>query len=224
MHCDLFIKALAAIEPERIMTLDNFQQTSGISSRSVALKVVDYLESHNIGCISRNRIKFSGSDKILAALLAIQLGGDVEHVSAYLSWKDFEKLASEILISFGYHTMNNLRFVKPRMEIDVVGIGPDGFTIAIDCKHWKRSNLSSISLFCKKQAARAKRLIEHDKSISHVVPVVLTLHSESVKFVDAVPLVPIHKFRTFVMDLKGFLSELYVVSAVADSSESELGG
>jgi hypothetical protein len=213
MHVNLLLKVIAAIEPEKVMTLDDFQQACGMTSKSVAKSVLNYLKTNNIGNNpSKNAIKFSASDKIYTALLALHIRGDIEHISTYLSWKDFEKLTSELLISFGYRTRTNVRLAKPRMEVDVVGTGLDGFTLAVDCKHWKRNNLSSISFFCEKQAARAKRLIEHDKSISQVVPVVLTLHAESVRFVHGVPLVPILKFRSFLLDVKGFLPSIYVVS------------
>jgi hypothetical protein len=99
------------------------------------------------------------------------------------------------------------------MEIDVVGTNSDGFTIAVDCKHWKRSNLSSISNFSQKQIVRAEWLIKYEKTITQVVPVMLTLHKESVKFINAVPLVPIHKFNSFIMDVKAFLPEMYVASS-----------
>ena len=213
MHPDLLVKVLAAIEPEKIISLDRFQKAGGISSRSVARSVLDYLEANNIGSVSKNLVKFSQADRISAALLALQMRCDIEQVSRCLSWKDFEMLASEILQSFGYRTRTNIWFVKPRMEIDVVGTDLDGFTIAVDCKHWKRSNLSSISKYSQKQAARAQRLIKYDKTISQVVPVMLTLHAESVRFVGGVPLVPIQRFRSFIIDVKGFLPEIYVASA-----------
>ena len=213
MRPALLFKVLAAIEAERIMTLDEFQAASGISSRSVAESMFDFLEVNNIGSISKSTIKFSGSDKLCAAVIALQKGYDIEQVSRYLSWKDFEKLASEMLRSFGYRTRTNVRLVKPRMEIDVVGTSSDGFAIAVDCKHWKRNTLSSISSFCQKQAARSERLLKCDRSISQVVPVVLTLHAESVTFVGKVPLVPIHRFRSFIMDVKGFLPEIYVAAS-----------
>ncbi|HUG97445.1 MAG TPA: hypothetical protein VMJ94_07885 [Nitrososphaera sp.] len=38
----------------------------------------------------------------------------------------------------------------------------------------------------------------------------MTLHAESVRFAGGVPVVPVHKFRSFVMDIKGFLPEIYV--------------
>ena len=213
MHVNLLLKVIAAIEPEKDMTLDDFQHACGITSKSVAKTVLNYLKANNIGNNpSKNAIRFSASDKIYAALLALHIRGDIEHISTYLSWKDFEKFTSELLTTFGYRTRTNVRLAKPRMEVDVVGSGLDGFTLAVDCKHWKRNNLSSISFFCEKQAARAKRLIEHDKSISQVVPVVLTLHAESVRFVHGVPLVPIFRFRSFLLDVKAFLPRMYVVS------------
>ncbi len=213
MHLNLLIKVIAAIEPEKVMPLGDFLRASGITSNSVAKSMLNYLYANNIGYISKDTISFSASDKICAALLAVHFGADIEQVSTCLSWKDFEKLTSELLASFGYRTRTNVRLARPRMEVDVVGTAFDGFTLAIDCKHWKRNNLSSISFFCEKQATRAERLIEHDKSISKVVPVVLTLHAESVRFIHSVPLVPILKFQSFLMDVKGFLPKMYVVSA-----------
>jgi restriction endonuclease len=207
MQPDLLVKALVAIEPKT--TFEKFREASGIASRSVAKSVLAFLSSNNVGKITKNTIEFSGSDRIYAAMLALQMGCDIELVSGRLTWKDFEKLASEVLASFGYRTQTNVQLTKPRMEIDVVGVSSE-FAIVVDCKHWKRSNLSSISGFSKKQAVRAERLLKWDAEISHAVPVIMTLHAESVKFVGGVPVVPVHKFRSFVMDVKGFLPEIYV--------------
>jgi hypothetical protein len=207
MHPDLLVKALAAIKPRT--TVERFQTTSGIASEYVAKSVLDFLASNNIGTITKNMLEFSESDRLYAAVLALQSGCDIEQVSAHLSWKDFEKLASEMLRSFGYRTLTNVHLAKPRMEIDVVGVS-SAFAIAIDCKHWKRSSQSAISGFANKQAARAERLLTWDKKISQAVPVIMTLHTEPVKFVHGVPVVPVHKFKSFVMDVKGFLPKIYV--------------
>jgi hypothetical protein len=204
---ELLVKAIAAIVPET--TLETFQDASGIASRSVAKSVLDFLSSNGIGTIERSAIRFSGSDRLYAAMLALRMGCDVEQVSGQLSWKHFEKLASQVLGSLGYRTQTNVHLTKPRMEIDVVGVS-SCFAIAVDCKHWKRSNLSSIASFSKKQAARAERLLGHDGRISQAVPAIMTLHAESVVFAGGVPVVPVHKFRSFVMDVKGFLPEIYV--------------
>ncbi|HEV8405530.1 MAG TPA: restriction endonuclease [Nitrososphaera sp.] len=207
MHPDLLVKALGAIEPKT--TLEKFCAASGIASGSVAKKILSFLTSNNVGKITGNMIEFSGSDRLYAAMLALQNGCDIEQVARRLSWKDFEKLASEILMSFGYRTRTNVQLTKPRMEIDVVGVS-SRFAIAVDCKHWKRSSLSSMSGFSRKQAERAERLLKGNGKISLAVPVIMTLHAESVKFFAGVPVVPVHKFKSFVMEVKGFLPEIYV--------------
>jgi hypothetical protein len=207
LHPDLLVKALAAMKPET--TREKFQEAAGIASRSVARTVLDFLAANNIGTATEKMMKFSGHDRLYAATLALQAGCDIEQVSGHLSWRDFEKLASEVLGSFGYRTQTNVQMTKPRMEIDVVGVS-SGFAIAVDCKHWKRSSLSSMARFAEKQAARAERLLGHDGKISLAVPAIMTLHAESVRFAGGVPVVPVHKFKSFVMDVKGFLPEIYV--------------
>jgi hypothetical protein len=207
MRADLLVKALSGIEPET--TLQKFQAASGIASRSVAKGVVDFLASNGVGDLSKGVIRFAEADRLYTAMLALQLGCDIEQVSAHISWKDFEKLAAKVLASLGYQTRTNVRMTKPRMEIDVVGTS-SGFAIAVDCKHWRRSGQSSIAAVAEKQAARAGRLLKHDKRISRAVPVIMTLHAGSVSFAGGVPVVPVHKFRSFVMDVKELLPEIYV--------------
>jgi hypothetical protein len=94
------------------------------------------------------------------------------------------------------------------MELDVVGTSA-GLAIAVDCKHWSRA--PSLSQFCTKQAARAQELVRRDSSIREAVPAILTLHAASVRFVAGVPVVPVAQFRSFVIDVRGFLEEIRVV-------------
>lgn len=212
VHPDLLIRTLSAIEPETTLTFSEFQSALGIESKSVARAVINFLKTNDIGFYFNGTIKFSETHRIYAAKAAIRMGCDIEKVSKSLSWKDFEKLASEVLSSFGYRTRANVRLSNPRIEIDVVGTSEDGFTIAVDCKHWKRNNISSVSFFTQKQATRSELLLKHDMSLSLVVPILLTLHAESVSFVGKVPVVPINQFRSFILDVKGLLQDVYVAT------------
>jgi len=206
MHRDLLLKGLTAMIPKT--TFRNFQNDSGISSISVAKSLFNFLSSNNIGRISKNAIEFSGSDRIHAAILALEMGCDIEDVSLRLSWKDFEQLTSQLLLSFGYKTKTNVHLTNPRMEIDVVAIS-SGIAIVIDCKHWRRCNYSLMSSFTRKQSARAKRLLELESGIDQAVPVMITLHAESVNLVEGVPVVPIHKFSSFVLNVNYCASKGY---------------
>src|SRR5919108_3103516 len=208
----LLALALPAIS-QRASRLEEFQTRSGIVSKRTAGLVLEYLLGRGIGQASaRGLYSFSKSDRVKLALLAIQNGNDIERISNCLSWQDFEAFASNLLKISGYVTECNLYFSKPsRMQIDVVGINRDSsLAIVIDCKHWKRNHLSSISLYARKQARRASDLLIHKKMISHAIPVVLTLHSMDIQFVDGIPLVPISKFNSFVRELPLYFDEIEV--------------
>lgn len=208
MHPELIARAISAMSGRT--TLDLFCEQAGIASRTVARDLAEALLSRGIGSGTASAMTFSPEDRLAAAALAIESGCDLEQVSARLSWKDFEQLAAGALSSLGYRTRTNVRFTKPRMELDVVGTSA-GLAIAVDCKHWKRSNPSSISRFCEKQAERAEELVRRDGAIREAVPAILTLHAERMSLVAGVPVVPVAQFRSFAMDVRGFLGGIRVV-------------
>lgn len=210
MHPELLVKALAAMSQEEI-TLDRFCQDACIASRSVARGLAEALLSRGIGRGSASAMSFSSADRMAAAALALEAGCDPERVSQHLAWKDFEQLAAGVLGSLGYRTRTNVRFTKPRMELDVVGTSAAGLALAVDCKHWKRCSPSSISQHCARQAKRAEELLRREGEISMAVPVIMTLHAESVRLVGGMPVVPVAKFHSFAMDVRGFLDEILVV-------------
>ncbi len=204
----LLVRALEGMAAQ--ITFDKFYAESGISSKPVAKDVVEYLLARGIGRVSNTTLYFSGLDRAETAVLAICSGCDPENVSSCLSWKDFEVLASHVLTSLGYRTRVNVRFTKPRMEIDVVGV--DGnFAIALDCKHWKKNNLSAITVHCDKQVKRVHELIRREPEVIHAVPAVLTLHTERTMFAHGVPVVPVSKLGSFLADVRNFLPEICVV-------------
>jgi hypothetical protein len=214
VHPELVAKVISAMSGAT--TLDEFCKHSGIASRTVARDLAQALLSRGIGSGSTSAMSFSPRDRLAAATLALESGCDPEQVSKHLSWKDFEQLAAEVLSSLGYSTKTNVRFTKPRMELDVVGTSA-GLAIAVDCKHWERNNSTSIAQFCTKQAARAEELVKRNAEIREAVPAILTLHAERMQFVAGVPVVPVAQFKSFAMDVQGFLSEVRVIRRVPAS-------
>jgi hypothetical protein len=207
---DLLCRALAAVDTS-ICSVEEFQALAGMQSRSVARSVLEFLAVSGIGEISRNDVAFSAADKMKAAMLCLHHGCDIQRVSAQISWKDFELLASEALKSYGYQTRTNVRFVKPRMEIDVVGI-QGTVALAVDCKHWSHTNSSSISAYARKQAERARRLFENRSKVASAIPLVLTLRAESVKFVERIPVVPVAQLRSFLEDLHAYMPQIQMIT------------
>jgi Holliday junction resolvase-like predicted endonuclease len=183
-----------------------------IFSKSVAGDVLHYLHLRGVGSISNGIITFFPSDRLNTALMALQDGCDIQRVSIALTWRDFEALTVEVLKRFGYNTHVNVPFKKPRCEIDVIGID-SRHAIVIDCKQWKRSDISSISKYAKKQLRRTQHLLQSKTTaIRSAMPVLLTLHSEGVKFVNKVPVIPINVLAAFLREFDWNCQEIHIVS------------
>jgi hypothetical protein len=208
MHSELLVRALSGISPET--TVEEFQIRASIVSKSVAENILDFLSNNGIGSPSGGKILFSNADRLRIAILALKMECDIEQISKQLTWKDFEGLTSSILKFSGYKTAINVTFMKPRIEIDVVGIKSQ-FAIAVDCKHWKYDSISLLSLYAKRQIERTKILLVKRNNISSAVPIILTLHSSKIRFIEGIPIVPITGFKSFLDELEENLSGVYVL-------------
>lgn len=207
MHPELLLKALVGMTKSVFPC--EFSLKTGIINKTLARDVLDYLVTNGIGTHSRSRITFCESDRIKTAILALKLGCDIERVSRMITWKDFELLTSEVFYALGFNVWNDVRFTNPRTQIDVIGVNTN-IAIAVDCKHWRRNNLTSISAFARRQAQRTELLVRRSNDLSFGIPIIVTLHSIEVQFIDRIPIVPISKFKSFVEDFRSHLVEIFV--------------
>ena len=164
------------------------------------------LVQNGIGILNDDVVDFDiPNDRLQTALFAINLGADLEDVSEYLNWKDFESLTGIILEEKDFEVTKNLILTKPRMEIDVVGKKMD-IALLIDCKHWKNMSKSALDEIVKKQIERVKHFVSTENMSA--LPVIVTLHQESIQFVGNVPIVPIMKLSSFLDEFVGNLDSL----------------
>ena len=164
------------------------------------------LVQNGIGMWNDDLVDFDiPNDRLQTALFAIKLGADVESVSEYLTWQDFESITGLILEEKNFDVTKNLILTKPRMEIDVVGTKMD-IALLIDCKHWKTMSKSALYEIVKKQVERVKRYVA-DENMS-ALPVIVTLHQEEIQFIENVPIVPIMKLSSFLDEFVGNLDSL----------------
>ena len=207
MHLKPLIQGLDGIIPGGISFLDFaiVAKTDQISSK----EILNVLVANGIGSLNTDLINFTSGDKLKAALFAIKEGAQIEEVSSYLNWKDFEGLTAEILELKGFSTIRNFILTKPRMEIDVIGIN-HGVALLIDCKHWKRQSNSSLNNSVKKQIERVRHYVAQTQG-AIAVPAIVTLFQEQLNFVDKVPIIPISQFSSFVDDFYGNLDELKTI-------------
>ena len=96
------------------------------------------------------------------------------------------------------------------MEIDVIGKKMD-IALLIDCKHWKNMSKSALDEIVK-QIERVKHFV----SIENIsaLPVIVTLHQETIQFIGNVPIVPIMKLSSFLDEFVGNLDSLKSIEKI----------
>lgn len=208
----ILVESLNAIY-EGTMTLDSFRELAGIRGVTVANEILKFLLERGIGKRpSRALLSFSSTDRLKASILAVSLGADVMKISQFLSWKDFERFASEILLKCGFQTMNNVRFSKPRAEIDIVATKSQ-LGLSIDCKHWANNRRGGLFAHTEKQIQRTERLLTTPFEFKKAVPVLLTIYPNyQPYFSNLVPIVDIRRFRTFVSEIESNMNKVMFIS------------
>jgi Holliday junction resolvase-like predicted endonuclease len=180
----------------------------------IALKLLRRLQNDDMVYLRDNIVEADESRRLKLAVKAVALGADIERISDFLRWQEFEDIVAIALERNGYVVAENVRFkcVGRKWEIDVVGCKKP-LVICIDCKHWCHGMSSSaLKKIAETQVERTRALSESLPNISlkiecakwdkaKLVPAILVLIPGSFKFYDKVPIVP-------VLQLQDFLSQL----------------
>jgi len=171
--------------------------------------ILDEFIKNNIGTKQDNSYYFEDGDKLKIAVILLEKGLPIDEISVALDWKDFEGLTAAILTSKNFAVIKNMMLTKPRMEIDVIGIRL-GIAILIDCKHWKRYSISSLTTVVKKQIERTKHYVTKTPGAVSV-PVIVTLYQDKVDFIEGVPIVPIFQFSSFIDEFYGNIDQMKTI-------------
>jgi len=159
-------------------------------------------------------LQTSTLQRVSLAVRALQLGADYERVSAFLEWKEFERLAAAALDMHGYTVKLNLRFRQGgrSWEMDIIGCRRP-LVVCVDCKHWYRGLCPSklrrvvdeqvkrtvaLSEFVPNQKVRVEFASWEEITF---VPVVVSLMTTSFKFYKGTPVVPILQLQDFLVQL-----------------------
>ena len=176
----------------------------------------------------------SRTQRIDLAKMAVEEGANIAQVVDLLTWKDFEGFVASILSDNSYRCIESYRrrgnSMIRGMEIDVIGVKGD-IIVAIDAKMWsiRSGKTSALKTATEKQKKRTWELSEELDKLSKKIgvlaektyrlfPVLATWLVEEVELHEGVPVVPVFKLNSFILDLDQY--EDLVVSNSVHYSES----
>ena len=187
----------------------------------IALKLLEKLQNEGLLCLKDDFVEADTGNRLRLAVKAVMLGADVEYVSEFLRWQEFENIAAVALERNGYVSRKNVRFKHGgrRWEIDVVGCRKP-LVLCVDCKRWQRSvNPSALKKIVEAQVERARALADTLPAPSlkvecvkwnkaKFVPVILSLMPSSFKFYDDVPVVPVLQLQDFLTQMPAYVGSV----------------
>ena len=187
---------------------------------SIIVKMLQKLQNEELVYFEGDVVEVSSASRLRLAVKAAVLGADIESISAFLRWQEFEDIAALALERNGYVVAKNVRFKHAgrRWEIDVVGCRKP-LVACVDCKHWQRRlQPSSLRKIVEAQVERAHALADTLPSVALTVecvkwdkakfiPVILSLVPSSFKFYDDVPVVPVLQLQDFLGQLPAYVEE-----------------
>lgn len=200
--------------------IKNVNEDSKIASEIVR-KLLEKLQNDGVLYLNGDFVEVNSDGRLRLAVKAASLGADIEHISGFLRWQEFEEIAALALERNGYVVTKNLRFKHAgrRWEIDVVGCRKP-VVLCVDCKHWQRGlKPSALRRIVEAQLERVQALSDTLPSVSLKVecvkwdkakflPVILSLVPSSFKFYDDVPVVPVLQLQDFLMQLPAQVESL----------------
>lgn len=187
----------------------------------IAEKLYRKLQNDGLIYFRKNIVEADSVQRLKLAVYAIKSGADIENVSSFLEWQEFEHIAALAFERNGYGIIKNLRFKHKgrKWEIDIVGCKKP-LVVCIDCKHWHHGMYpSALKRIVVEQVERTSALAEVLPSLAGkiecvswdyvmLIPAVLSLFMGRFKFYDDVPIVPVLQLQDFLSNLPAYSNSL----------------
>jgi hypothetical protein len=194
----------------------------------------EMLEQLGLTWTTERTIQIDRTQRIELAKRAVQMGGSIAGIVNLLTWKDFEGFVASILSANTFRCVESFRrrgnSLMHGMEIDVIGV--KGQTIvSIDAKMWgvRSGKATALRTAAEKQKVRTQELSRELDRLSMKItnltpgdyllfPVLVTWLVEDVELHEGVPVVPIFKLNSFILDFYQY--EDLMVSYLGHNQES----
>jgi Holliday junction resolvase-like predicted endonuclease len=214
------IISLLKLTKDGSILVESIKNEAKIAS-DIVTKLLEKLQNEGLIYFEKGAIEIGSDNRLKLAIRAVCLGADIERVSAFFDWKEFENVAAIALERNGYIVSRNVRFKSSgrRWEIDVVGCKKP-IVLCVDCKHWRRGlTVSALKRIVKAQMDRTRALVEMlPSSVSKLecakwkkakfVPVILSLFPTQFKFYEKVPIVSILQLQNFLAQVPAQVDSL----------------
>jgi len=216
---DLII-SLLRLTKEGLVSKEIVKKDARLLSQNVE-NLLRKLQNDGLIYVRKDTVEADNLQRLKLAVRAISLGADIEGVSSFLQWKEFESIAAIAFERNGYAVKRNLRFKHAgrKWEVDIIGFKAP-IVVCADCKHWHHGMFpSTLKRIVEEQVERVSALAETlpnpaikieftSWSFAKFIPAILTLVTSQLKFYDNVPIVSVLQLQDFLSQLPAYVGSL----------------
>jgi Holliday junction resolvase-like predicted endonuclease len=212
--------SLLKLTKDGFVLIETVKKDSRIDA-DIVRKLLEKLQNEGLIHLKDVTVETNSANRLKLAVKAASLGADIEYVSGFFSWQEFEDIVALALERNGYVVAKNVRFKRAgrRWEIDVVGCRKP-LVLCVDCKHWQREvKPSALRKIVEAQVERTHALANTLPNVNwrvdcvkwkkaKFVPVILSLIPSRSKFYENVPVVPVLQLQDFLIQLPAQVESL----------------
>ena len=211
-------KALIMVSRDGVFTGDALRAASGIGGSMVDDFINSLISDGVLVRVGDGYKSTMPPHRLIRYFMDKGVNIDLESMSRYLPWDEFEALIRLIFEEWGFRVVSRLRVpvAGSRVEFDVIA-SKRPWVLLIEAKRWKRvsssirqivsRHLEKVNLVAKEPEVLMSRIgVNWGEAV--LVPVVITWHRASTEFINGVPIVGIYQVNSFINELDGLINEI----------------
>ncbi|MFP3296291.1 MAG: hypothetical protein RXN78_01765 [Vulcanisaeta sp.] len=215
MIVERLAKSLMVLSKDGVFTRESLERLSGLGGSIVESFLNELLSDGAITRVGEGYRVNMRPHALIRYFMNKGLSVDLEEISGFLPWDEFEALIRLIFEEWGFSVVSRLRVpvVGTRVEFDVIAYR-EPRVLLIEAKRWRRVS-GSLSAIVKRHLEKVELVSREPEVLMNrlgvrwgealLIPVVITWHKAGMSMLEGVPIVSIYQVNSFIMELDGIV-------------------
>ncbi|KUO81527.1 MAG: hypothetical protein AT718_00200 [Vulcanisaeta sp. JCHS_4] len=215
MIVERLAKSLMVLSKDGVFTRESLERLSGLGGSIVESFLNELLSDGAITRVGEGYRVNMRPHALIRYFMNKGLSVDLEEISDFLPWDEFEALIRLIFEEWGFRVVSRLRVpvVGTRVEFDVIAYR-EPRVLLIEAKRWRRVS-GSLSAIVKRHLEKVELVSREPEVLMNrlgvrwgealLIPVVITWHKAGTSMLEGVPIVSIYQVNSFIMELDGIV-------------------
>ncbi|ADN51578.1 hypothetical protein [Vulcanisaeta distributa] len=212
------VRALIIVSKDGVFTRESLKAVSSVSDSAIEDFINSLMSDGVLVRVGDGYKSVMPPHRLIRYFVGKGLFIDLESISRYLPWDEFEALIRLVFEEWGFKVVSRLRVpvAGSRVEFDVIAHRRP-WVFLIEAKRWRRvsssirqivsRHLEKVELVAKEPEVLMSRIgVSWGEAV--LIPVVITWHRASTELIDGVPVVSIYQVNSFINEFDSLIDNV----------------